>query len=157
MTLNPAITRLSWLMIAVMVSDFALTLAGQPTSYWKDHSHPLEGNSLVAWAMRHGPAAVIAGWSVYAALAFALVKLLPGRFGMIAAFTFIFAHFSAASGWLIYIFHVGVTGVYLFSLAVAAMLVAVGMEMKRPNQACTPTTTSATPPAAQEPHQPSPR
>jgi len=136
-------------MIAVMASDFALTLAGQPASYWKDHSNPLEGNSLVAWAMRHGPAAVIAGWSIYAAMAFAVVKLLPGRFGMIAALTFIFAHFSAASGWLIYRFHVGLTGLYLFSLAVAVMLVTVGLEMKR-TKASEPTAINP-PPSAKLP------
>ena len=126
---NPATTRLSWIMLGLMVCDFALTLGGQPASYWKDHSKPLEFNSLVAWAMRHGPTAVIALWCVYAALAVALVNLLPGRLGMIAALTFTLAHFCAASGWIVYRFDFRLTGLYVFSLVVAAVLV-IGLDRK---------------------------
>jgi uncharacterized membrane protein YphA (DoxX/SURF4 family) len=107
-----------------MVLDFTLTLAGQPSSYWKDPSQAQEFNALAASAMHRGPAAILAGWSVYAAAAVALT-FLPRLFGAIAAMTFALAHFCAASGWIIYRFHLGMTGLYLFSLLVGATIIFV--------------------------------
>lgn len=135
MKANPVTKRLCWIMVGLMLCDFTLTLAGQPSSYWKDYSKPLEFNSLVAWAMRHGPFAAIALWSVYTALAIGLIKLLRGRLAMIAALTFILAHFCAASGWIVYRYNFRLTGLYLFSLAVAAVLVVIGLERKQADQA----------------------
>jgi hypothetical protein len=118
-----------------MVADFALTLAGQPSSYWKDSSTAQELNALVASAMHKGPIAIIAGWSLYAGAAFALASLLPGRLASIAAMTLTLAHFSAASGWLMYRFHLGMFGLYLFGLAVAVAMILMSRESNPANQA----------------------
>ena len=110
-------------MLVVMAADIVLTLVGQPSHYWNDPSTAQEYNRLLAWGMRMGPTLAIAGYACYMAVAFALATYLSGRLASIVALTFVLAHFAAGSGWVVYRFHLGLSGLYVFALAVSAAVV----------------------------------
>jgi hypothetical protein len=121
-------------MLAVMAADIALTLVGQPSHYWNQPSAAQEFNRLLAWGMRMGPTMAIAGYVCYLAGAFALATYLPGRLASIVALTFVLAHFAAGSGWVVYRFHLGLSGLYVYAFAVSAALVALATESREPSK-----------------------
>ena len=131
MVANPQTRHLRWVMLAVMAVDIALTVIGQPSQYWSHPNTAQEYNRLLAWGMRLGPTVAIAGYACYAAVALALATYLPGRLASIVALTFVLAHFAAGSGWVIYRFLLGLSGLYVYALVVSAALVALTTKSRR--------------------------
>ena len=120
--------RLRWLLLRVLLLDMALTLLGQPASFWRDPSTALESNPLVAWFMHRGYVLTIAAWLAFIAASFALVTFLPGRLGSITLYTFVLGAFAASCGWVVYRFQLGMPGLYFYSFAVAIAWVGLAEE-----------------------------
>ena len=133
MTRNPATQHVRWLLLTILLFDMAVTLAGQPASFWHDPSTVREDNPLVSWFMHRGPILTVAVWLGFIVGSFGLVTFLPGRWGAIVMYAFILGAFAASSGWVIFQFQFGIAGLYLYSFAVATALVFL-MERKNPTR-----------------------
>jgi hypothetical protein len=117
--------RLLWLLLAVIVFDFGITLIGQPSSYWHDPHTAREGNPLFAWFMVRGLAWYLAGIVCYVAGVACLVRFLPSRPGLITGLVFLLAHYFAGCTWLMLRFDLGMTGPVIYAVVIAVGLVSI--------------------------------
>ena len=126
--------RMRWIMLATMMIDLALTLHGQPRSYWRDPATALEPNPPVRYLMQMGVLPFLVVVILYCGIAFALVSFLPSWIGYVTALVFSFGHFYAGSTWLEARMGWGMTGVYIYAVPLAlaiALCSAIGATTTR--------------------------
>ena len=128
------IRRLRWVMVAVILVDMLLTWIGQPASYWSDPSTVHEGNRLFHWVMTKGYLVALLVKLLYTAGTFLLVSILPWRLGLILLFASTLGHYFGASTWLCYRYQLGATGMVLYGVLLATVIMAVGFHagLKKP-------------------------
>lgn len=111
--------KLLWLLAAVIVFDFGITLLGQPSSYWH-HPHAAdEGNPVFRWFMVRGIICYLAFILSYTGGVVVLVSRLPKQTAVITGFVFLLSHYFAGSTWLSFHFHLNMIGPALYALALA--------------------------------------
>lgn len=118
-------TRLWWVMLAVIAFDFAITLLGQPSSYWSDPHTAREANHLFAWFMTRGIFCYLAFVLTYVGLVGILVRSLPGQSGLITGFVFLLSHYFAGCTWLTLRFGLGMFGPALYALLLSIAIISI--------------------------------
>lgn len=113
-------------MLLVMVVDLAITLLGQPDSYWTDPRTAAEGNVVVRFFMHQGLALFALACIAYGPLAVFLVSALPRRIGLFLLLTLTLWHYHGASTWLGGHFDTRAS-VWLYGIVLAATLVCLGL------------------------------
>jgi hypothetical protein len=123
--LNNMKNKLLWLLAAVIVFDFGITLVGQPASYWHHPHTAEEGNPIFRWFMIRGIICYLAFILGYTSGVVAMVSRLPRPAAIITGLAFLFSHYFAGSTWLDFHFHLNMVGpaIYALVLAVAFLLV----------------------------------
>ncbi len=118
-----AVTRLRWIMFAPVLVDFAVTLIGQPASYWHNPQTAHESNELARVFLTHGWAAYLLYGSIYSSAVFFFVSELPQKLGLICAFTVILGGFTGFSNWFFYQWRLGAAVPALCGIALSALIV----------------------------------
>ena len=119
-------------MLFAMSFDLAMTLIGQPATYWADPASANEGNPLVRFVMNQGIVLLLVGAALYAAVAIALVTVLPVRLGLPLLLTLTIWHYYGASAWLQHHFHISY-GFLVYGAALSVVLVAFGLDARPTN------------------------
>ncbi len=129
------IKRLRWVMLAVMIFDLLITLAGQPVSYWHQATTANEGDPIVELVMHQGVVPLLLVSVAYGLAILALVSFLPRQPALIVLLLFTFWHYYGASTWLQYHFRYPYGG-FLSGVVLAILLVTAGLDTRRtPSQA----------------------
>ena len=108
-----------------VILDAGLTLAGQPSEYWADHSVVNEMAPMFNAALRASP------WSFVSAIVLwiygicMLTLAFPRLLALIVSVAFVTGHADAAAGWLLYCFGFSYWTLYWYHPMVAAVIVAV--------------------------------
>jgi hypothetical protein len=124
--------KLLWLLAAVIVFDFCITMLGQPASYWH-HPHTAdEGNPIFRWFMIHGVVVYLAFIFGYVAGVVVLVSRLPRQPAIITGLVFLLSHYFAGSTWLDFHFHLNMMGpaFYALVLSIALILILTSVDRK---------------------------
>ncbi len=123
------VKRLRWVMTAVILVDIALTLSGQPPSYWKDPSTVDEGNRLFHQIMSKGIMVTLLVDLIYVSGSVLLVSILPWRVGLTLLLALVLGHFFGGSTWLCFRYQLGATGMVLYGLLLAVVFVIVAFPL----------------------------
>jgi hypothetical protein len=117
--------HLLWLLLAVIVFDFGITLIGQPSSYWHDPHTAREGNPLFAWFMVRGLAWYLVCIVCYITVVGGLIRILPRRPAIIIGLVFLLSHYFAGCTWLMLRFDLGMTGPVIYATVISVALVSI--------------------------------
>ena len=88
----------------VMALDLALTMRGQPESYWYDYTQCVESCPIGHLVLTLGPWYFVIGYIFYMTSTIILVKSLPKPYNISLAIFIFLAHSSCGSSWLAKIF-----------------------------------------------------
>ena len=131
---DPAVDRLRWIMIAVMVAGVVLTLASQPPSYWGHPDSAIRGDGLgvhnptnhsFEFFLGYGWPAYLACSAAYLAAALLLVSVLSRRIALVLLFTVTLGHIYAGTNWLAIRWHGGMLASPIYTLGVGIPLAAI--------------------------------
>jgi hypothetical protein len=117
--------KLLWLLAAVIVFDFGITLLGQPPSFWQHPDTANEGNPVFRWFMVRGVAVYLAFIFGYVSGVVALVSRLPRQAAIIIGLVFLLSHYFAGSTWLDFHFRLNMMGPAIYALALAIALILI--------------------------------
>ena len=117
--------KLIWLLVAVVAFDFAVTLLGQPSSYWRDPHTANEGNPAFAWFMVRGTFCYAAFILAYLIGVAVLVRVLPRQIAITTGLVFLLAHYFAASTWLSFHFNLGMSGPIIYAVVLSMVLISI--------------------------------
>lgn len=120
------VRRLRWVMVGVILFDFANTLLGQPITYWQHPETVNEHNQLINSIATHGCLFLILFMALYTVGAFLLVTFLRGRLALVGLFAFVLCHFHGGASWLERHWGFGNAGAIVYGIVLAAVLVVVG-------------------------------
>jgi len=130
---DKVVSRLRWVMMAVMLFSVFNTLCGQPQSFWQHPETAIRGDGLsihnetnhtVEFFLGHGWQVYLLACAVYISLAFLVVSVLPRTAALITIFSFIFGHYFGASNWLAVRWHYGMAGPSTYGIVLGAIVVA---------------------------------
>lgn len=128
-SMDKVIRRLRWVMVFVILMDLIMTLAGQPTTYWRDPSTARESNSFIRMFMVRGYMPFILCWLFYTTATAFVVPAVRGTFGLPILFFCLLGHYFGASTWFAFHFDFGVAGAVVYA-AVLALLLALALNVK---------------------------
>lgn len=112
--------------VLLAVLDGSVTLIGQPAAYWAgDYSRVLEGTPGFRILLAHGPAAYVAGLTVWVLAFVGLILLLPSRLALAVCLMFTLGHAIGAFSWINRFPHG--RGLPIFVNAAAALGLAIGI------------------------------
>jgi len=117
--------KLCWLLVAVIVFDFGISIFGQPSSYWHNPQTADEGNPVFRWFMYQGAFCYLAFILAYLVGVLALVTRLPRPAAVITGLVFLLSHYFAGSTWLSYHFHLGMGGPIIYALVLSIALIMI--------------------------------
>ena len=86
--------------VLLAVLDGSVTLIGQPAAYWGDHSRVLEGTPGFRILLTYGPAAFIAGLTVWVLAFVGMILLLPSTLALAVCLMFTLGHTIGAFSWI---------------------------------------------------------
>ncbi len=87
--------------VLLAVLDGSVTLIGQPAAYWAgDHSWVLEGTPGFRILLTHGPAAYIAGLTVWVLAFVGMILVLPSTVALAVCLMFTLGHTIGAFSWI---------------------------------------------------------
>lgn len=87
--------------VLLAVLDGSVTLIGQPAAYWAgDYSRVLEGTPGFRILLTYGPAAYIAGLTVWVLAFVGMILLLPSRLALAVCLMFTLGHTIGAFSWI---------------------------------------------------------
>ena len=122
-TTDRIVRRLRWVAVFTIFFDDFNTLLGQPSSFWQRPETADEFNRLTHFFISHGWMCYCVEQLVYAAGAFLLASILPRRCALVVLFALILGHFDGASSWLAHRWHFGTTGMVVYAIILAAIIV----------------------------------
>ena len=125
------IRRLRWVMLFVILFDFASTLLGQPGTFWQQPGTMNEHNRLIHWVAAHGLWPLFLFMLLYTAGAFLFVSLARRRLALGGLFAFILCNFHGGATWLERHWGFGNTGFIIYGILLAAVIVLVGFPKER--------------------------
>jgi hypothetical protein len=103
-------------------ADATITLIGQSSAYWTDHSKFNEGNPLAAYFLNHGPSFFIIytlGWML---LILAATLVLPRFLSLLCASSFVVGHGFGFLTWLLFSHQINFNWIYLYFPAMTAVV-----------------------------------
>jgi hypothetical protein len=87
--------------VLLAVLDGSVTLIGQPAAYWAgDHARVLEGTPGFRILLTYGPAAYIAGLTVWVLAFVGMILLLPSTLALAVRLMFTLGHTIGAFSWI---------------------------------------------------------
>jgi len=118
-------------MIATLLGDLLVTLAGQPASYWSHPSTVVEGNKFVAPILSRGFLHVLLFAVIGVAGLLFTVSVLPKRGALILVLTVTLSGYFGISSWLVYEpFHFGSAAEMIGAVVLAVVLVSAGIDTR---------------------------
>lgn len=117
--------QLLFLLAGVIAVDFAVTILGQPHSYWVDPRTAHEGNPVFRWFMFRGAACYFAFIAAYIAGVVALVSRLPRQTAIVVGMVFLLTHYFAASSWIAFHFHFDLVGPVVYAVVLSVWLISI--------------------------------
>jgi len=112
--------------VLLAVLDGSVTLIGQPAAYWAgDHARVLEGTPGFRILLTYGPAAYIAGLTVWVLAFVGMILLLPSTLALAVCLQFTLGHTIGAFSWINNFPHGRVLPVFIN--ATAALSLALGI------------------------------
>jgi len=117
------IRRLRWVMVCVILFDFANTLLGQPSTFWQHPETMNERNQLVHSIAAHGYLPLILFMLFYTVGAFFFVSIARKRLALIGLFSFILCDYHGAAAWLERHWGFGSAGFIIYGILLAVVLV----------------------------------
>jgi hypothetical protein len=133
-----AVKRLRWVMLAAIILDYAVTLFGQPTSYWLHPETVIEGDQMFRIFMLRGWAASVLFELFYLAVAFLLVSVLNATPALICLFAYLFGHFYGASTWFFFHWKLGMEAPVAYGILLSAILVLTVLSQSKERRAGLP-------------------
>jgi hypothetical protein len=124
------IRRLRWVMLFVILFDFANTLLGQPSTFWQHPETMNEHNHLLHSLAARNLWYVIILMMLYAVGTFLFVSLARKWLALAGLFTVILNNFYGSSTWIDRHWGFGIAGVSIYSILLAAAIVLVGFPNK---------------------------
>jgi hypothetical protein len=125
------ISRLRWVMLATMLLDFTITLAGQPRSFWHHPETMRESNQLARLFLGYG----WLGYVLYALLlvlgTFLLLRVLPRTIALICVFTTILGGFLGSSNWLFFDLRMGMQIPVIYGIMLSMVIVAFAIPARK--------------------------
>lgn len=119
------IKRLRWPMLATMILDYTVTLAGQPDSFWHRPETMRESNQLARVFLAYG-------WRGYIFYAFLLVSgtflllyILPRTGAMICVLATTLGGFAGSSNWSFYDWRLGIWAPVTYGIVVSIAIVSL--------------------------------
>lgn len=131
---DPAVDRLRWVMLCVMLAGIALTLAGQHPEFWGHPDSAMRGDGLgihdptnrsFEFLLGYGWAAYLACSAAYVAATFLLVSVLPRRIALVLLFTVMLGHVYGGTNWLAVRWHGGMLASPAYTLGVGIPLAVI--------------------------------
>jgi hypothetical protein len=120
---DPVIQQLRWAMLAAMALDFAITLLGQPGSYWLHPETANEANHLFRIFLARGWKDYLLFDLAYLSGTFLLVSILPRMTALICIFSFMFGHVMGLSTWMFYRWRMGMEAPATYGIVVSVAVV----------------------------------
>ncbi|MGH7953008.1 MAG: hypothetical protein ACREFE_13985, partial [Limisphaerales bacterium] len=121
-TTDIVIRRLRWVVLLVMLADGAITLVGQPPSFWHDSRNTNEIEPVVRFFLARGAIPYIVVGLIYGFGALFIASILPRRLGLTLLFFLLLEHFWGMTSWCIYYFGVSIRLHDAFELCIAALI-----------------------------------
>jgi hypothetical protein len=143
---GPLVKRMRWLMLAAILVDSALTLMGQPGSYWLRPETANEANPFFRVFLARGWLDYIVFDIFYIAGAFLLVSALSRMPALISILAFVFGHFYGASTWLFYRWRLGAEAPWMYAVLLSAVIVWLGFRGDEKSGRSNPVAVSSTSP-----------
>jgi hypothetical protein len=125
-TTDSSVKKLRWVMVGVTIFDKILTLLGQPGTYWHHPGTANEGNAFFRFFMTKGFSTYLVFELFYILAIFLLVSIIPRRLALVSIFAFIFGHYFGASTWLVFRWHIGITGPIIYGIILGVVFVGLG-------------------------------
>lgn len=125
------VRRLRMVMVGAILFSMFNTLAGQPAGFWLHPEQAMRGDGLgIHDAVNHTFEFFLSqGWPlyvlsslIYLAVAWGVVTFLPRKAAFVTALSVIFGHFYGGSNWLAVRWHLGFSGVALYSVGLSAAM-----------------------------------
>jgi hypothetical protein len=120
------IIRLRWVMVFVILFDFANTLLGQPSTFWQHPETMNEHSQLIHSIAGRGYWPVIIFMLLYTVGAFLFVSLARKRLALVGLFAFILCDYHGAATWLERHWGFGNSGFIMYGILLAVVIVLVG-------------------------------
>ena len=118
-------------MIATLLGDLLVTLAGQPASYWSDPSTVVEANRLVAPILSRGLLPLLLVTVIGVPGLLFTVSVLPKRGALILVLSMTLSGYFGISSWLVYPpFHLGSAAEMIGAVVLAVVLVSAGIDTR---------------------------
>jgi hypothetical protein len=114
--------------------DAVLTLVGQPSIYWQDHTKTLEMAPQFSFLLKIGPTAFLIGMCVWALLWCLLIRLTPPWVSLLTALTYCMGHAFGAFTWLLYRYEINYFFLFVYFPALAFSVLLMVKNEKRPNK-----------------------
>ncbi|MGD0632094.1 MAG: hypothetical protein ABR987_22410 [Terracidiphilus sp.] len=118
------VSRLRWVMLATMLLDYTITLAGQPGSFWHHPETMRESNQLARLFLGHG----WPGYLLYAVLlvlgTFLLLRVFPRTIALICVFATTLGGFLGSSNWLFFDWRMGMQTPVIYGIVLSLVIVA---------------------------------
>jgi hypothetical protein len=125
------ISRLRWVMLATMLLDYTITLAGQPGSFWQHPETMRESNELARLFLGDG----WPGYLLYAVLlvlgTFLLLRVLPRTAALIWVFATILGGFLGSSNWSFFDWRMGMQTPIIYGIVLSVAIVAIAIPAQR--------------------------
>ena len=119
------IKRLRWVMLGAMLLDFAVTLAGQPGSFWSHPETMRESNHLVRLFLGRGWQGYFLFDLVVISGTFLLASILPRTIALIWVFSATLGGFIGSSNWSFYDWRMGMETPVGYGMVLSIAIVAL--------------------------------
>ena len=129
--IEPAIKRLRWVAVAMILADLTVTLVGQPATYWHHPETMHEANSVSRLFLGYGWWAFFLYDLVYAWGVFQLVSKLPKVIALVSVFPVILGHFNGVSCWFFYEWRMGMETPVIFGIILSVVIVLLAFPPSR--------------------------
>ena len=117
------VKKLRWLMIGVLIFDMVNTIAGQPASYWHDHTTANEGFPPARFFIMQGMPVYLLYNLVLFTFYFFLVTYLSGRVALVVVISIILIYYFGASTWINNGWKVSAEGPIIYGVIVSLVFV----------------------------------
>ena len=138
---DPTVVKLRWVMLAVILADMGLTLAGQPTAFWSEPGSAIRGDGLgihnltnhsFEFFLAAGWPAYLACFTVYAASCLLMASVLPRGAALVLLCTVTLSHLFTGTNWLAIRWHAGMLASPIYGLGIGLPLTLVVARGARP-------------------------
>jgi hypothetical protein len=123
LTNDRIVRRLRWLVVGIIFADAALTLLGQPSTYWHNYQTALEGNPFFRQYLCRGYIPFGFVVLILATFAFSTISILPRRAALAVIFACLFAGFFCTESWLMLRWKLGGNGLSIHGLLLGVAVV----------------------------------